>query len=112
MCEATITWAPSYKFKKGKYDEKRAPSYCDRVLWDDGSAHGKLALALTLALALALALILPLPLPVPLPLTRQSLPAGIRVLPRSHDLRMPHRPRTPRLAQAGSQAGRQGPRRV
>jgi len=41
MCEAAITWAPSYKFKKGKYDEKRAPSYCDRVLWDDGSAHGK-----------------------------------------------------------------------
>ena len=40
MCEAAISWAPSYKFKKGKYDEKRAPSYCDRVLWDDGSAHG------------------------------------------------------------------------
>ena len=24
-----------------RYDEKRAPSYCDRVLWDDRSAHGK-----------------------------------------------------------------------
>ena len=38
MCEAAIAWPPSYKFKKGKYDEKRAPSYCDRVLWDDGAA--------------------------------------------------------------------------
>lgn len=37
MCEADISWPPSYKFKKGKYDEKRAPSYCDRVLWDDGA---------------------------------------------------------------------------
>ena len=54
MCEAVITWAPSYKFKKGKYDEKRAPSYCDRVLWDDGSAHGKLAPALTPTLLLSL----------------------------------------------------------
>ena len=89
MCEATITWAPSYKFKKGKYDEKRAPSYCDRVLWDDGSAHGKraLALALTLALALALALPLPLPLalslplPLPLPLTRWAACVSARSRP-------------------------------
>lgn len=33
LCEAEISWAPTYKFKKSDFDAKRAPSYCDRVLW-------------------------------------------------------------------------------